>query len=308
MTELVKLYEPTSIELKQAKQKELESLASESQAALSIEITDKKSRELVHEHQMKLRDVRVDIEKARKDFTAWIDEQKKAAITIERDLISIISPIEDALKEKKDKYDLEQERKKQEEENKKQQLISDRTLKLAKYGVSYDTLTHSPQIMSELVFDGMIVRLESEFQEKEKARIAQEEADKKAREEFEAEQEKLRKEKEEFELEKKRIADEKQAIEQEKIDAENAKKRQEELEKAREEARLQAIKDAEIESERKRIEDEKKAREEQEALEKKKKYKAFCESIGLNEETAKEFTHIDTDEGRVFYKKVWVYK
>ena len=296
MTELVKLYEPTSIELKEAKQKELTALAEESKKVLTTDIVDKKTYDIIHDEQMKLRRIRIDIEKSREDFTAELDAKKKAATTIEKELLAIISPIEDALKEKKEKYNLEQERKKQEEENKKQQLIADRTLKLAKYGVTYDTLTHSPQIMSDMVFDGMIVRLESEWQEAEKARLEKEAADKKAREEFEAEQEKLRKEKEEFEAEKKRMADEKQALEQEKIDAENKKKREEEIEKARKEAEEQTKRNMELEAERKRLEDEKKAREEQEALEKKKKYQAFCESIGLTDENKDEFTFKDTNE------------
>lgn len=51
-----------------------------------------------------------------------------------------------------------------------------------------------------------------------------------------------------------------------------------------------------------------KAREEQEKLEKKKKYQAFLESIGLNDTNKNDFTFIDTPEWRKFYKFVGIYK
>jgi uncharacterized protein YecA (UPF0149 family) len=77
MTELIKLYEPTSTDLKEAKAKELSTLADEAKQALYITITDKKTYETVHTEQMKLRNARVEIEKARKDFTVELDEKKK---------------------------------------------------------------------------------------------------------------------------------------------------------------------------------------------------------------------------------------
>lgn len=84
---LIDLYSPTTLELREAKKKELTELNSEAQKALEVEIIDNKTKDIVHNEQMKLRNARVEIEKARKDFTKNLDEQKKEAINIERDLV-----------------------------------------------------------------------------------------------------------------------------------------------------------------------------------------------------------------------------
>lgn len=254
---------------------------------------------------------------------------------------------------KKEKYEAKIKAEKEEIERKKQQKIAERTMQLAKYGAQYDTLAHSPNVMSDEKFDALIAQLEAEYQEKERLRIEEEkrQAEEKAR--FEEEQRKFREEQErkqaienikgkmmastsmseldhfvayaknnfveyftEFELtiqtkksalevleaqrkieeEKRKIEEEKQRAEAERKRIEEEKKREEELKKAREEAEAKAKAEAEA----------RKAKEEAE-LRARERYKKFLDEIGLTEENKHEFTFIDTDEGRKFYKFVGLY-
>lgn len=364
--QLIDLYNPTTLELREAKKQELLTLAEEAKKALDIEIIDNKTKDIVHAEQMKLRNARVEIEKARKDFTKNLDEQKAGAITIERELIGIISETEDLLKAKKEAYEAKIKAEKEAEEARKQQIIAERTTKLAKYGEVYDPIKHAPQILGDEDFVKILESLEIVYQEMERARKEKEEAERREREEFERqkrefeeneqiknslqnaqniteivnifenldekkkaifaklfeerkeflefkakkdeEERKIAEEKRKLEEEKARIEEEKRKAEQAKIDAENEKKRQEELEKAREEARQKTIEEQKLAEEKARLEAEVKAREEQEKLEKKKKYQAFLDSIGLTEENKNDFTFIDTPEGRKFFKFVGIYK
>ncbi|MGP1582937.1 MAG: hypothetical protein ACTTH6_01765 [Candidatus Altimarinota bacterium] len=364
--QLIDLYNPTTLELREAKKQELLTLAEEAKKVLEVEIIDNKTKDIVHAEQMKLRNARVEIEKARKDFTKNLDEQKAGAITIERELIGIISETEDLLKTKKEAYEAKIKAEKEAEEARKQQIIAERTTKLAKYGEVYDPIKHAPQILGDEDFVKILESLEIVYQEMERARKEKEEAERREREEFERqkrefeeneqiknslqnaqniteivnifenldekkkeifaklfeerkeflefkakkdeEERKIAEEKRKLEEEKARIEEEKRKAEQAKIDAENEKKRQEELAKAREEAAKKALEEQKIAEEKARLEAEAKAREEQEKLEKKKKYQAFLDSIGLTEENKNDFTFIDTPEGRKFYKFVGIYK
>lgn len=288
---LIPIYEPTALALRADMEKTLDALALEADKALAISIIDTKTYKRVHEQQMILREKRIEIEKARKYFTEVKQKEVKDAIQIEKDLVSIISEKEDLLKEKKEAYDKEVARKKIEEEAKKQAKITARIQALAQYGITYDTINHGT--MSDEDFDALIATKKQEFEEVEKARLAQIESDRMAREKFEEDQRKFREEQAEFarknkeaqdkiDADRKAIEDEKNAIEKARVDAENAKIREQELKDAQEKARLQGIEDARIAQERKennerlaneaRIQAEK---DEQEKLEKKKKYQAW---------------------------------
>jgi len=269
------LYDPESRDLRLEKEKELKNLAESSQEALSVAITDKKTYEQVHNQQMILRDARIDIEKSRKDFTEDMQKRVKDAIKIEKELIAVIGPIEDALKDKKKAYDDEQERIKLEAERAKQQVIVDRTMSLAKYGVAYDWLIHAPQVMSDLVFSEIITQLEIEFKESEAKKKEQEEFDKKAREEFEITQAKLLEDQKKLEAEKMKVEQEKQEIEQKRVEEENEKKRQA---------------DEEVE------------------LASKQNYQKFLDTIGYKPEEAHIWIYRDTDSGRQFFKLIDTYK
>lgn len=100
--------------------------------------------------------------------------------------------------------------------------------------------------------------------------------------------------------------------EQKRID--DAKKRQQELD----DAKKQADKDTEDrikkeqsdkEAREKALADQKaeEAKQEQIKMAKLKKYREFCESIGYKKEEDHLWVTKDTDQGREFYKKVWIY-
>lgn len=276
------------------KKAELMELAEKSKPALNIQIVDKRTYDQVHSTQMILREQRINIEKTGKSLREDALRFQKDIIAIEKELVAVIEPIEEELRTKKKAYDDEQERIKQEVEAQKQAKITARIQALARYDITYDTLTHG--IMSDVTFDALISAKQAEFDEAEKIRLEQIENGRIAREKLEEDQRKFREEQEEvarknkeaqdkIDAERKAIEDEKNAIEKARVDAENEEKRQKEFAEATERARLQGIEDARIlqekkEMEAKRIEDARiqSEKEEQEKLEKKKKYIEFIKS------------------------------
>jgi hypothetical protein len=300
------IYEPTALLLRADMEKDLKKLSEESQILCDMKIVDAKTYKQVHEQQMILRDKRIEIEKARKAFTELKQKEVKDAIQIEKDLIAIFSEKEEILKIKKQEYDEEKERIKQEEEAQKQAKITARIQALALYGIQYNTIDHGI-MMSDVDFDAFISTKKVEFEEAEKIRLEQIENDRIAREKFEEDQKKLKEDQDRLEAEKQAIQAEKDKIEQDRINAENSEKRRKELTEATEKARLQGIEDEKIRKEKEELESKRIEKEEQEKLQKKKKYQEFLSSIWLSEENKSDFTFIDTDEGRVFYKKVWIY-
>ncbi len=302
----------TTLDIEQFNPKKAEILAlvQEHTPALSIEIVDSKTYKSVHESQMILRETRVWVEKQwklmREDANAFI----KTVLWVERDLTAPLIELEDQLKAKKEAYEKAEQEKKDAIERARQQRIADCTLKLAKYGIPYDATVHGDMTPSK--FAELLATEEIAFQAREAERIAQEEADKQARAAFEEEQRKFREEQEaiakknkeeqdRINAERKKIEDEKRAIEQARIDAENEKKRQADMEAAR----LQAIEDERIRVENEKIRAQQKAREEKEAMEKKKKYITYRESLGFTEETKHLFD--ERRDGKIIsiWKKVW---
>lgn len=98
----------------------------------------------------------------------------------------------------------------------------------------------------------------------------------------------------------------KQIADQKKIDDE--KKRQADLEAARKQAEKETEDRLKKEADDKKKADDEAAKAEQARLAKEKKYRDFLESIWYSAENKHEFTFIDTDAGRVFYKKVGTYE
>lgn len=125
----------------------------------------------------------------------------------------------------------------------------------------------------------------------------------------------------EQEKKEKELKDREDAIKQKEAEAEKARQdkiRTEELEKATKDAEAKATKETEERIKREQEEKERKEKAEaekkiaddkleQEKLEKMKRFKAFKESIGYTEETKDEFTFIDSDEWRTYYKKCGFY-
>lgn len=302
----------TTTQLKEAKKAQLQTLADKAQTARSTPITDKASFKLVHETQIALRDERIAIEKGRKDFTASLDERKKAAIEIERELTGIISPIEEELKAKKEEYEKEQERIKEEEERKKAEVLQDRIRELDSYEAHYDIgLIRN---MSDEGFRILADQFKGKFEEVKKQR--EEEAERKRKEEEEAEKkrqeeaEALRKQKEEQD----RIAKEQEEKAQEFArrekaikDKEDEQKRQEELEKVRKESEEKARKEAEEKAELDRVMKETAEKSEKERIEKEEAYKKWFADNGVTKENRDDYL-TKTVENKVYlFKKISEY-
>lgn len=149
--DLVPIYEPSALELRAAKEKELYALRDEATPLLAIEIKNKKDRAVIHDMEMKLKAARLEIEKGRKTFTESMQKKVKEAQGIEKQLVSIIS-IEDDLNAKKKAYDDELKRIEQEEEARRQAEIINRARQLAEYGVQYEPLRHAPSVTGDIAF------------------------------------------------------------------------------------------------------------------------------------------------------------
>lgn len=86
-------------------------------------IEDKEGFKRVHEAQMELRSVRVDIEKKGKALREDALSFQKQVIALEKELVGIISPVEDALKAEKEKVESEKERIRLEAETKERARV-----------------------------------------------------------------------------------------------------------------------------------------------------------------------------------------
>lgn len=351
------------------KKAELITLADEAKKALSVEIVDKKTYEQVHQAQMILRDARVNIEKTGKTMREDAVAYQKKVIEVEKDLIAVISPVEEELKAKKKVYDDEQERIKEEEARKAEEALNNRVQELAKYGYTHSDM-FDLKTKTDEEFQTLLSEKKTAWEESERIRIEEEEKKnrkntriqnlfsigmffngvvytssevpsialdekfiengseeefnlsfdnfksmietareniKKAREAQEAKDAELKAREDEInrkEAEQKRKADE--------------EKRQEELKKAQEEAAEKARKETEDRLKKEKEDADRKKKEEEEAemarkeeeerkLERGRKYQEFLTQIGYKKEEEHLWSIGDTEEGRVFYKRVGVF-
>lgn len=268
-------------------------------------VEDKEGFKIVHEAQMILRDARITIEKTRKEYTRQFDEAKKTALDLEKELLLIITPIEENLKAQKEQIEAEKERIKEEERLEKERILKGRIEKLSELEYVYSDLYRLSQ-MNEIDFLAIVASAESEYKIKEALRKVEEEEkleaerlekerlekEKKEREEFEAKQKAFEEEQKKLEDEKRKLQEEKDRIQREK-DIEEARKQWEE----------KAKKDAEAEALRKAEEERIKAENEKAELEKKKKYQTFLkDNEGNFDKIVKEDWII------VLYKKIAEFK
>lgn len=299
--------ENLNLDLFSPKKAELQELATK-YAGLKIEwIDDKKWFEAVHKAQMELRNARISIEKTRLEYTRQFDEAKKQAISLEKELLAIIVPLEEELKAQKEAVEAEKERIRQEELEQKRLFLQNRVDQLTSFEYIFSDLLKLAQ-MSEEEFDSLLVEAKTSFEQKQ---AQKEEEEKKRQEEIVLAQKNEIRSKilnaqsletiseiedyieniwfslEEFQdiAWKKALLEQQASIleQQRKIDEENARiQKEKEIEAARKEWEEKAKKEAE----EKRILEEKKAQEElqrkaqeekaaQERLEKETKYKEF---------------------------------
>ena len=279
----------------------IEKLAWKAKTALETPITDKASYKINHDTQMELRDERIKWEKARKDFTASLDEKKKFAIDRERSITCHIIPVEEELKAKKEEYDAEQERIKAEKEAEIQRTFQARLDEMTSYG--YTTDLAALRDMSDEWFRMMADMYKKKWEEAEKVRIAKEveimKREREAEEKRQAELEEARKLKEENDKKSQELADRQKAMD----DKENEIKRQEELKATAEKAR---------EDERQRIENERIAKEqadlaEKARMEKETKYREWLALNGVTPDKKDNFKIEKIWDEVILWEKISVY-
>lgn len=245
---------------------------------------------------------RTSIAATRKEYTAQFDQAKKDAIALENNLLAIIAPAEEALKEEKARIAELKEQVRLEAERKAKEKLNLRVAELAKVNATHDLF--DLEMMEEADFLLLLEEKETAYKA-EQERLAKE-AEEKAKYEaerasFEAEKAKLEAEKQAMEAEKNKIARE----------AELKKAQEEAAEKARIETEARMKREVE-EAEAKRIADEK-AKAEQEAKEKAEfeaqaQFIGWLKENGLNETNRSEFKITDENGVKVLWKRVSTYQ
>lgn len=270
-----------NLDLFSPKKAELQKMADEFKDLKIKWMDDKEWFKKVHEAQMTLRNARTWIQKTRLDYTKQFDEAKKKAMDLEKELIWIITPIEDSLKQQKEKIETEIELKKEQERQKKQQALQIRVNELWKYNYIHHNLFELSE-MSEEIYNNLLLVQKTEFEKQEEIRIAkekeeQEKRDKEAkeREEFEEKQKKLKADQEKLEADKRKVQEEKDKIENDRIEAQRKVDEDKRLEQARKEGEEKAKKDLEEKERLDKLALKEKQDKEAKELEEKNKYQDF---------------------------------
>lgn len=268
-------------------------------------IDDRIGYNIVDEARKDLKKKRVELTKTGKELRDEANQFAKKVISIEKELVAIIEPLELELKAKQDEIDLIIEK------NKRKALLPDRIEKLKSINVEI-----SEDEILEMDSDTFLAFFNEhkEYYLAEKERKLQEEKDKI---EEQKKIEKLKKQREEeIERAKKEAAEnaKKEAEEhakkiQEEKDAETARKIKEAEDKAKkaEEDRIRADLERKLEDERKEKEEQErieKEKQEKAALEKEKKYKQFLKDNGVTAANKDNFIIKKVDEKILLFKKI----
>ena len=232
-------------------------------------VDDKVGYALVDTARKDLKQIRVDITKKGKELRDDANKFAKAVIAKEKELVSIIEPLEKELKAKQDEVDLiiaKEDRK---------VLLPDRQEKLKSIEIelSDDEILEMDSDVFAKFFN------EKKFQYLEDKEIERVEAE--------------NKKKREQELEDARKEGEARARIEAEHEAERVKAEAKEKEEQAERDRLAKIKQEEEESKK---------------LAKSKEYIKFLQEIGYTEETKNEFVIKETETAYVFYKKISEFK
>lgn len=268
-------------------------------------IDDRIGYNIVDEARKDLKKKRVQLTKTGKELRDEANQFAKKVISIEKELVAIIEPLELELKAKQDEIDLIIEK------NKRKPLLPDRIKKLKSINVEI-----SEDEILEMDSDTFLAFFNEhkEYYLAEKERKLQEEKDK-IEEQKKIEELKKQRE-EEIERAKKEAAEnaKKEAEEhakkiQEEKDAEAARKIKEAEDKAKkaEEDRIRADLERKLEDERKEKEEQErieKEKQEKAALEKEKKYKQFLKHNGVTAANKDNFIIKKVDEKILLFKKI----
>jgi len=268
-------------------------------------IDDRIGYNIVDEARKDLKKKRVELTKTGKELRDEANQFAKKVISIEKELVAIIEPLELELKAKQDEIDLIIEK------NKRKALLPDRIEKLKSINVEI-----SEDEILEMDSDTFLAFFNEhkEYYLAEKERKLQEEKDKieeqKKIEELkkQREEEIERAKKEAAENAKKEAEEHAKKIQAEK-DAETARKIKEAEDKAKkaEEDRIRADLERKLEDERKEKEEQErieKEKQEKAALEKEKKYKQFLKDNGVTAANKDNFIIKKVDEKILLFKKI----
>ena len=278
-------------------------------------LNDAEGLKQVHAARIDTKNLRVTITKGGKELREDANAFIKKELTVEKEILSLIAPIEEHLIEEEGKVEAEKERIKREAEEKEAARIKDRVDRLEAMGMVFSqgvyvlpfdterTQTATPEAVKTVAYDVFEAFVQGviDLVAKEKERIENEKAARRAEEErlakIRAEQEakerefaeahrKLREESERIEAEKKRIEAEKQRLIEEDAAKKAAEDRAKELEKAKAEAAEKAKIEAEErakrdaeQKERDRIEAEEEAKHQEELKPDKEKLLSFADTI-----------------------------
>lgn len=189
-----------------------------------INVDDTEGYNVVHKERIDVKNIRVGVEKKRKELKAESLKFGKAVDTEAKRITSLLLPIEEHLINQEKIVDDEKERKRTEKERlERERIEKEEAIKKQEEEARQAKIQEQQRI---------------EFERLEKIRIEQEEKEAK-----------IRKEQEKIEAEKRAIAEQKEKEQREKI-------RQQEIEQAKQEARIEAEKKAKREEEEKRIKEE----------------------------------------------------
>ena len=162
------------------KKAELIALATEASKALSVEVTDSKTRQVLHEAKMTLANTRVEIRKTGKAMRESAIQWQKDVIKKEDELVNEIEPTEKALAEKIKAYDDVIEAKKEADRKAQEELANNRNQELAKYGHVHDLF--DLKIIEEDKFQDLLAEKKTAWETAENARIEKENAEKRKNE------------------------------------------------------------------------------------------------------------------------------
>lgn len=162
----------------EAKKIELEELKKQVEGLEIKSIDDKESIKIVSDGRKKLKNARIEIEKEAKAMRDPLTEKNRFISQKEKELIDIIGPTEDALKEKEDWVKSENRRIADEKEQKKKERLQNRIDRLAEYGFEIDLIMLEG--IDDEQFEKVLVTAKKQFDieqadKKEKDRIAEEE-------------------------------------------------------------------------------------------------------------------------------------
>lgn len=177
-------------------------------------IDDKEGFELVHAHRMKLKNMRVSIEKTRKELKADAIEWGRKVDAEAKRLTALIEPTEQELEAQESAVLEERERLRKEKEAKHRAMLVRRVNELASFGRHMTTL--QVEVMSEEQFAEALADAKAEHEQAERERQkAEAEAQRQEAQRKAAREEDERR----FQAERKRLADERAAFEREQAEA-----------------------------------------------------------------------------------------